>query len=237
MISGEGGNVALYATERRRHPRRRHVRSQPRRHPRAGEDGHRQAAEVRHQHTPARRPCRRRLQDAADRRSHRASERLGQSQGHEAAVLRGHAGHADRAAADHVLRRARRASGRQGSAGALLRSRSHERRRRDLLSRAQDHSHRRPLSRDSRRWARRGAARQPRPPGVPIYVDYVAGRQLSRMDEDARWRADAGLRHRDPGTRSRLDQGRRREIQGRSRDDAQSAGRADQAGQQQGARS
>ena len=57
-----------------------------------------------------------------------------------------------------------------------------------------------------------------------------AGRQLSRLDEDARRRAHARFRHRDPGPRPGVHEGRCREIQSRSRDDAQSSRRSGQAG-------
>ena len=88
--------------------------------------------------------------------------------------LRGHAGHADRAAAHHVHRSARRASRWEGRAGVLLRPRSHERRRRDLLPRART-IHTGDLFLATRAGGRGAAPAKPRPPGVPIYVDYVQG--------------------------------------------------------------
>ena len=184
---------------------------------------HRQAAQVRPQHPPARRSRRRRFQDAAARRGDRAQERPRQPEGHQAPVLRGHAGHADRPAARHVHRRARRHARRQGSAGALLRPRAHERRRHRLLPRAADHPHRRSVP-ELPRAGTRPDGRRARP-GVPIYVDYVAGRQLHGVDEDARRRAEARLRHGHSRPRSGRDQGRPGAVQVRPRDDANAPGR------------
>ena len=78
---------------------------------------------------------------------------------HQAAVLRRHAGDADRPAARHVHRRSVGVSGRQGSSREVLRPRAHQRRRHRLLSRSQDRPHRRSVSRPAGRTGRR---RRPR---------------------------------------------------------------------------
>ena len=95
------------------------------------------------------------------------------------------------------------------------------------------HSHRRSVPGDSCWRARRGA-REAAAPGRADLCGLRPGRQLHRVVEDARGRVEAGLRHRDPRTRSRLDQGRPGEVQVRSRDDARPADRADQTGQHEG---
>ena len=150
MISGEGGNVAVYVTGAG-------VILVDDMFYRNSDDIVAKVATVtdradrlRAQHTPARRPRGRQRQVARDRERRRARERAHESQRHQATVLRGHARHADRPAEHHVRGRAHAALGRQGDPSALLWPRPHQRRRGRLLSGAEGHPHRRSLPRRAR---------------------------------------------------------------------------------------
>ena len=123
-------------------------------------------------------------------------------------------GHTDWPAAPHVLGRSVGVSRRQGGPGEILRPRAHERRRDRLLSRPQGRAHRRSVPRPAARTGRRSGAVEAR--RRQHLRGLRAGRQFLRLDEDARRRADARLRYRDPRTRPGVQQGRRRARSGRT---------------------
>ena len=228
MISGEGGNVAVLRDGRGRRARRRHVRPQPRRHPRADQVGHRQAAALRHQHASARRPRRRRHEDAADRGSDRAQERPRQPSHIKQPYYEDTPGtpiglpritFSDETSVFLGGKEVRaKYFGRGHTNGDAV----------DLLPGAQGDPHRRSVSRTTGRSAGAAAPARTRPPGVNIYVDYAQGGSFLDWTKTLDGVLHARLRHRHSRARSGLDERRRREVSSRPRDDAEPAGRHDQ---------
>ena len=173
--SGAVGQLLGARRRRRRRAHRQQVRDGPRRHHDEAARDHRQAGALRHQHALARGSLgRQRDQAGFGREGHCARERAlpdGQDAGHGPAEP-----HARRAHAP-LPRRVR-------ARPLLARARPHGRRHRGSPARAEDDLHGRPV-RDL------GSLRAPDP--------LRGRRQLARVVANARARAGAAVRHRDPG--------------------------------------
>ena len=95
------------------------------------------------------------------------------------------------------------------------------------LPRGEDHPHRRPVP-GAPSWRQGRSATPGAAARCPDLRRLRAGRQLPRLVEDDGRDAEARFRHGDPGARPGVDARRCRQVQGRPRDDAHAAHRSDQ---------